>query len=123
MGQLNRDGILDLITTLINDNDTKDITPLDIRTILIPIAVSMFNLLDENPIINGVAFTLKGRKTTNGIIEDLTVNDVKTLLQYLAEDVEYTPAVNLDWNATIPNDVKLGLDQLASRMKLFENIS
>jgi hypothetical protein len=52
------------------------------------------------------------------------LNDIKdsyySLLDDLANAVNYTPTVPADWNATIPTEVKGGLDQLAERLRGFE---
>jgi len=116
----NRADLITFIETYIKPNGLKEITGQQLQDSLVDMCESLFNVIDESFIANGLADTFKGRIGTDGQIQNLTATQVKIILQYLAEQVGYTPTTNANWNATIPSEVQAGLDQLAARMRIFE---
>ena len=59
----------------------------------------------------------------NGVLLEDVKDSYYNLLDDIASLVNYSPLNPVDWNVTIPTEVKAGLDQIAQRLRDLENAS
>lgn len=89
--------ILQAIQDYINDNSNKEITALDVRTVLNLLADSMFNQVDEPRealVTSNVDYDLVGNSNNwNGNIAPITQNLVNDELASRVKTIENSPAV------------------------------